>query len=201
VPDRHHLAGTISAAGFASGDRFVVGVWDRSPIGPFADVMWAHPDGTRTLVVGTERAGAFVGSVYRFDGVVVTDLDARCDGRVLAVATPRLELGLTGGRRIPLGPPRPAWFTRRVEGPIARRAMGVRTFGTSPTGVDEWYRARSWRWAASGHAAVDGRDLGALGPLDPPVRFGFSEPPRRPAIVRVHPVLLDGHGAVQLGAR
>jgi hypothetical protein len=31
--------------------------------------------------------------------------------------------------------------------------------------------------------------LGALGPLDPPAGFGFSEFPRRPAIVRCSPLL------------
>jgi hypothetical protein len=201
VADRYDLDGTISAAGFASGDRFVVGVWARSPIGPFADVMWARPDGTRTLLVGTAGAGAFVGSVYGFDETVVDDLDARCDGRTLTVAHPRLSLRLVGGRSVPLGPARPAWFTRRIEGPIARRVMGVSTYGTSPSGVHEWYRATGLRWVVRGEAALDGRDLGALGPVDPPVRFGFSEPPRRPAIVRVRPRLADPLGAVRLAGR
>jgi hypothetical protein len=198
VADRYELGGTISAAGFASGDRFVVGVWTRSPIGPFADVMWARPDGTRALLVGSPRAGAFVGSVYRFDETLVADLDARCDGRTLTVVHPRLALRLEGGRSMPLGPARPAWFTRRVEGPIARRVMGVATFGTSPSGVHEWYRATGLRWVVRGAATLDGHDLGALGPVDPPTRFGFSEPPRRPAIVRVRPRLADPLGAVRL---
>ena len=38
---RFELAGVIGAAGFASGDRVVVGHWHRSPIGPMSDVMWA----------------------------------------------------------------------------------------------------------------------------------------------------------------
>ena len=34
-------------------------------------------------------------------------------------------------------------------------------------------------------ASLDGADLGALGPLSPPVRFGFSSAPATPAIVDV----------------
>jgi hypothetical protein len=47
----YELDGTISNVAFASGDRFVVGQWARSPIGPMNDVMWARPDGTRVLLV------------------------------------------------------------------------------------------------------------------------------------------------------
>ena len=89
--------------------------------------------------------------------------------------------------RIPVR--RPAWFTRYVEGPIARATMGVRTYGTSPTGVREWYRADAYRRLVAATGSVDGRDLGAMAPVDPPARFGFSEPPRRPSWVEVRPLL------------
>jgi hypothetical protein len=45
-----------------------------------------------------------------------------------------------------------------------------------------------------GSAAVDGVDLGDLRPVDPPVRFGFSDPPRRPSMVTVRPRLVDPSG-------
>lgn len=58
---RHRLVGTISSAGSASGDRFVVGSWSTSPIGPFTDVFWAPPAGERILLVGPDREAGFDG--------------------------------------------------------------------------------------------------------------------------------------------
>jgi hypothetical protein len=79
---------------------------------------------------------------------------------------------------------------------VARALHGVRTYGISSTGVREWYRVDGWRPVVSGRASVAGRDLGALGPVDPPCRFGFSEPPRRPTITAVRPLLEDPSGAL-----
>ena len=67
--------------------------------------------------------------------------------------------------------------------------MGVRTYGVSPTGVQEWYRADRWCPVSAGAAAVAGVDLGPIGPVDPPCGFGFSEPPKRPSITAVRPLL------------
>ena len=71
------------------------------------------------------------------------------------------------------------------ETPIARRLMGVECYGTSPRGATEWYQTRGWRWVTSAEGRLDGRDLGALTTLRPPLGVGFSEPPARPSIVDV----------------
>ncbi|MFP5320069.1 MAG: hypothetical protein ACLGI2_17475 [Acidimicrobiia bacterium] len=169
-----------------------------SPLGAIADLMWAAPDGTRRLVAPDDRVAAFVSAVYRFDEVVVSDLTARVEGRSLTVEAPELglELRARAGRGWPIPLPGPAWFHRRLAGPIARRALGVETYGVSPTGVREWYRARWYRPLVEARATLGGEDLGALGPLDPPVGFGFSEPPRRPSMVWVRPLLHDPSGGV-----
>jgi hypothetical protein len=145
------LLGVIASAGFASGDRFVCGVWQRSPLGPIADLMWAAPDGRRRLVAGTAETAAFVSAVYGFDEVVVDPgFSGRiAAGRVVAVDAPLLGLRLRAraGRGWPiplLGPP---WVTRYLAAPVARRVMGVQTYGASPSGVREWYRARWYRRA------------------------------------------------------
>jgi len=195
---RFDLDGTISAAGFASGDRFVVGIWPVSPLGPMADVMWVDPDGRRTLLAPDGAAAAFVASVYRFDDVVVDPFRWDGDGRRTRVCGGRLELDLEGGAGVALPVARPCWVTRHIEAPLARALLGVSTYGVSPTGVQEWYRALGLRRVVRGRAALDGRDLGALAPVDPPVGVGFSEPPRRPSIVRVRPRLVDPLGAVQI---
>ena len=70
-----------------------------------------------------------------------------------------------------------------MEAPIARRLLHVEAYGVSPSGVREWYQASRYRPLTAARATRDGVDLGPLGPLTPPVRFGFSEPPRRPSLV------------------
>lgn len=55
MPGTETLRGSITSLGFDSGHRFVIGDWRHSPIGPFADVMWALPDGHRVLLAGRPR--------------------------------------------------------------------------------------------------------------------------------------------------
>ena len=162
------------------------------------DLMWATPDGERRLVASSEEVSAFVSAVYRFDRTEVADLQCEVDDHRLDLYAPDLGLELHlqagAGWRIPFR--RPAWFTRWVEAPAARRLLGVRTYGVSPTGVREWYRADVYRPLIDARGWADGRDLGELRPLDPPVGFGFSEPPRRPSMVWVRPLLHDPSGAL-----
>jgi hypothetical protein len=160
--------------------------------------MWATPAGERRLVTSTEEVAGFVSAVYGFDRTDVSPLHCDLDDRRLDLSAPglglELELRSGPGWRIPFR--RPAWFTRWVEAPVARRLLGVRTYGVSPSGVREWYRADVYRPVVDARASVGSRDLGALRPLDPPVRFGFSEPPRRPSMVWVRPLLHDPSGAL-----
>ena len=187
--DRVELRGVIASSGFASGHRVVVGHWADGPLGAMTDVMWADPDGRRTLVAPSDAVADLITSVYAFDAVEVTDVEVVTGHRRLLVRTGRRELELMAGRGIRLPVPRPAWVTRFVEAPVARALMGVQTYGTSPSGVREWYRADGYRRLASARAALDGVDLGAMAPVDPPCGFGFSEPPRRPSWVEVRPLL------------
>jgi len=183
------MNGTISSTGFASGDRFVVGHWERSPIGPTVDVMWARPDGTRVLLAPDDLTAEFVTSVYSFDEVLVVSFDVMSQPDHLRLSAGTVRLDLRAGATVIRLPPRPLWFTRWVERPVARTVLGVRTWGTSPTGVQEWYQAVSCKFLRSASGSVDGEDLGAMAPLHPVCGFGFSESPRRPSMVRVRPVL------------
>jgi hypothetical protein len=193
---RHRLSGRIAAVGFTSGDRVVVGHWDESPIGPFVDLMWAEPSGRRVLVVPDGAVGRFITAVYDFDDVVeAPDLSAGWDGRELTVAGAGRRIELTVGRGVPF-PPRPLWVTRWVERPIGRLVTGSVTWGTSPTGVREWYPARRVHLVRHARADRDGRDLGALRPPRPPLGVGFSEPPRWATLTEVAPRLEDPTGAL-----
>ncbi|WP_419863719.1 hypothetical protein [Candidatus Poriferisodalis sp.] len=178
------LRGSITSVGFASGHRFVIGDWRHSPIGPFADIMWAQPDGRRMLLAEPAVA-AYIVSVYPFDEVRDQAVTAERKGRIYTVASDGLRLDMKIGLATLRLPPRPRRITSTVENWCARKLLDVRTHGTSPTGVVEWYRTRSARRVVAATASLDGVDLGSLAPLDPPLGFGFTDPSRQPSHVRL----------------
>lgn len=198
------MEGTIAGCGFASGDRFVAGIWEQGPLGPMNDLMWAQPNGARVLLAGDQRVASYVGGVYDFDQVEVVEFDVRESTPTrLCLRAGAIELDLEarpGPRVFALRPKalrRARWWIR-VEDvalrPLVGRfllkgAEGVRGYGLSPSGVREWYAIDSYSPVVAAKGAIGGQDLGAMAPLDPPVRFGFSEFPRRPALVRCAPIL------------
>ena len=192
----YELDGTITHAGFSSGHRFVVGRWFDSPIGPMVDVMWARPDGTRVLLVDRPDAARFITAVYDFDVVEVVALSCVAGDDTMTVTAGEVRLSVWAGRRwpIPLAGARRRVVFRPLERLVARITLGVSTFGESPTGVYEWYRADAYRRLVAARASLSGADLGRLVPFGAPARFGFSEPPRSPAVVRVRPRLEDRSG-------
>jgi hypothetical protein len=198
------LEGRIAASGFSSGHRFVVGAWDEGPFGAMTDVMWADPRGRRRLLAPSEEVARFVGGVYDFDEVAVVDFEvAQGSDHHIELRAGSLDIDLEAGRSLRLFSLRPRWFRRsrwwvRVEDALLRPlagalvlqgAEGVRAFGVSPSGVTEWYRIDAYRPLVRARASLGGRDLGEMGPLDPPAGFGFSEFPRAPALVSCSPVL------------
>ncbi len=183
------MVGSIVSSGFASGDRVVVGHWSETPIGPLTDVMWAAPDGRRTLFVPSREAADFVGGVYEFDRTEVVPFEVVRTGRTLDVRAGDRALHFVSRRGITIPVPRPAAFTRWVEAPLAKGLLGVVVHGTSPTGVREWYRADRWAPLRRAAARVGGTPLGKMAPVSPSCGFGFSEPPARPSWVDVRPLL------------
>jgi hypothetical protein len=200
---RIELEGCIAGVGFASGDRFVIGLWRRGPLGQMTDVMWAQPDGKRVLLAPTKEAADFIGSIYDFDEVRVVDVRVTESAEGFEVSAGAVRVEARGGPPYRLFALRPRMLRRallwvRVEDFLLRRAIGrlllggaegVRAFGQTRSGLKEWYRIDSYRPIVAAHATVDRRDLGALRPLSPPLGFGFSEFPLRPAIVACSPVL------------
>lgn len=163
MPVIETLRGSITSVGFDSGHRFVVGDWRHSPIGPFADIMWALPDGRRVLL-GDATVAAYVVSVYPFDEVRDQAVTAERAGRSYTARSHGLKLDMKIGLATLRPPPRPRWITATVENWCARKLLGVRTHGTSPTGVVEWYRTRSARRVVAATASLDRVDLGSLAP-------------------------------------
>lgn len=192
VMDR--FVGHIAGIGTASGTRLVAGLWDSSPFGRFADVMIEDTAGRRTLLAPERAIADYVGATYTFDDVVVAPVTWTLTARRLTLEGGVLQLAADIGGRTILGrllglvPARlatsPRWLT--LIDPAARVLVkGVRTAGSAGNGRREYYGALSVRSITGASASWRGTDLGALAPVDPPVRFGFSSAPPSPALVSV----------------
>ena len=191
---RERFEGRIAGVGSTSGIRVVVGRWDASPWGSFADVMIEDASGHRVLLAPDERVREFVAATYTFDEHVIEPVTVTDTADGWQVTTPSLSLTLAVGGRTPLGmllglvPDRlataPAWCG--AIDPVARVVMkGVRTKGTAGNDRREWYGATSVVTIDAMRGVWRGTDLGELRPVDPPCRFGFSSTPTRPSVTSV----------------
>lgn len=191
---RHRFIGQIAGVGSTSGTRVVVGRWQHSPLGSFADAMVETVAGHRVLIAPSEEVSAYVRSTYVFDEVRVEPITVTVEGSRWLVRSPSLTLELETGGRLPLGHllrgiPRavathPAWAV--VCDPVARVVLrGVRTRGAAVGERREFYGATDTRAVRSASGSFDGVPLGGLAAVDPPCRFGFSSTPRRPSVTDV----------------
>ena len=202
-PIRVVLEGSITGLGFASGERFVLGLWGRGPLGAMQDVMWARADGTRILLASRPEAASFISGVYSFDRTEVVSFDVLRAGQRVSVTAGPLELEFEMDDANRLFSLRPRFLRRsltwvRVEDALFRPLVGrlllrgardVRAYGVNKSGVRQWYRIDSYRKVSTASGAVDGTDLGSLTSLQPPLGFGFSGFPQQPAFVECSPVL------------
>ena len=187
---RQRFEGRIAGVGSTSGVRVVVGRWERSPMGAFADAMVATAEGRRVLLAPSREVADFVAATYSFDEVRIEPFDVTGDA-TWQVRSPSLTLVLAVGRRTWLGrllrlvPRRlgtsPAWCT--VTDPVARVVLrGVRTRGSAGGGRREYYAATDHRAVVSASGTFDGVGLGGLAPVSPEPGFGFSSTPPRPSV-------------------
>ena len=192
--------GWIAGLGTSGGLRVVIGHWPTSPLGAFTDVMVERPDGHRILLAPDEGVAEFVGATYTFDetrlGAVAHEEFGAHEGfgHCHRVVTDDLKVTLRVGGRPALG-----WLLRAVPSrlaaaprwiaaldAIARRVLpGVRTVGTAGGGRTEYYGARDLHRVVDAAVTFEGRDQGALGPVRPPVHFGFGSTPTAPSLVRI----------------
>ena len=191
---RHRFVGAIAGVGSSSGVRVVVGRWRESPFGPFADAMVETASGHRVLVAPTREVADYVAATYSFDEIRVEDIAVSGPDAVWQVRSRSLTLTLGVGERTFLGrllalvpapvATHPAWAS--AADPFSRVVLrGVRTRGTAVAGRREWYGATEVRAVVRMQGRFDEVDLGALAPVDPPCRFGFSSTPKRPSVTSV----------------
>lgn len=196
----HAFTGHIAGIGTRSGTRLVLGMWDITAMGSFADAMIEDADGHRTLVAPRQEVADFIATTYSFDEIVIAPVtvDQR-PGRWTMTATD-LDISFVPGQRLWVSPllhavpppvrRSPTWA--RLCNPIASRLMpGVQTFGSAGSGRTEWYAARDVRGIDSSSVRWRGADLGALAPLTPPVRFGFASAPARPSLTALTSYVQD----------
>ena len=193
-PSRQWFRGQIAGVGSSSGVRVVVGHWTDTPLGEFSDAMVETAAGHRVLLAPHWEASEFIGATYSFDEVRIEPFTVEVVGRTWQVRSTSLELDLTVGGRTKVGallraiPTRvaesPAWCT--VTDPLARVTMrGVRTRGKANRQRTEWYGATDSHRIEAMTGRFDGTDLGTLGDVSPPTKFGFSSTPRRPSVTTV----------------
>jgi hypothetical protein len=192
---RSRFRGEIVGVGSQSGVRIVVGRWRSSPLGSFTDVMVETAEGHRILLAPSQEVSQFVAATYSFDSVRIEDVRVgeNLDGHwSVRSASLHLDVAFGGrtllGRLLQLVPTRiaesPAWCT--VTDPVARVALhGVRTRGSARDGRREWYGATDHRAVIDVSGSFDGAGLGALRPVLPSPRFGFSSTPAAPSITQV----------------
>ena len=186
--------GHIAGIGTASGLRAVVGIWQHSPFGSFADVMVQEKPGHRILLAPNRDIADFIAATYSFDEVRVQDVSAVLAGRALAVDANLLHIRARIGARTLLGKglrtvPRPLavhprWLSA-ISPMAALAAPGARTFGTAGNGRLEYYGVSDLHHVTSAVVHWQGDDAGRLADIRPPVTFGFSSVPPRPSVARV----------------
>jgi hypothetical protein len=200
------FTGHIAGAGTGSGLRIVVGTWDMSPFGAFADVMLQTNEDERVLLAPDDTVAEFVSSTYHFDRVELSQVSASLGDDVLTVAAESFDARIDIGgpapidRLLRLVPPQmatsPRWL--RAIDPVAARVMpGVHTYGTAGNGRSEYYGVRRSRRITAIDGQYRGVPFGGLAPLRPPVGFGFSSAPPSPSIVAVTTTIDESRQAIR----
>ena len=190
-PGDWRFEGRIAGLGSTSGVRVVIGRWDTTPMGSFADVMVEDQSGHRVLLAPNDDVAELLQQTYRFDEVVLGPVAVADTEAGWRVTGPGLEAWLDVGSRTPIGwllsrlPRRlataPRWLT--VINPAAQIILkGVKTRGSAGQGRTEFYGAYDVRAVVAAGGRWRETELGTLTRVDPPVRFGFGSTPAVPAV-------------------
>ena len=204
--DREVFTGWIAGLGTDSGHRVVVGHWPRSPFGVVTDAMVEDPAGHRTLYAPTPQLAEFLAAAYRFDEVRVAPCRARPSSPGWTVEAGSLRVSFASGRRpllgwllwvMPTPLTRTPWWVGLVDVAARRVLPGVRTRGRTRDGRRQWYGARDLHPIIAADVTLEGRGLGTLRAVRPPVGFGFGSVPARPSLVHLTTIIEaadPGHG-------
>ncbi len=113
--------------GSTSGVRVVVGWWQQTPFGSFADAMVERPDGHRILLAPTRQVADLISTTYVFDEVRIEPVEARAWSGVSPPAAAAHAPGHGAGRGEPVsgqGPSR-VGATWEVDSPSLHLELEV----------------------------------------------------------------------------
>ena len=184
--------GRISSCGFSSGNRIVVGDWKKSPLGPFTNVMWAKPDGTRVLLSPSEEHADYVSALYNFEEVHVVPIEVNRQRRGIDIVADSLNVSFEWKRGIGIPFSRPKWIISTIEQWVAGAVFGTKTHGLTYNGLREWYCIYNLSPINHAKASYEGEDLGVVSKFEVDACFGFSEPPKKPSSVRLRSMIESG---------
>ena len=184
--------GRISSCGFSSGNRIVVGDWKKSPLGPFTNVMWAKPDGTRVLLSPSEEHADYVSALYNFEEVHVVPIEVNRQRRGIEIVADSLSVSFEWKRGIGIPFSRPKWIISTIEQWVAGAVFGTKTHGLTCNGLREWYCIYKLSSIKHAKASYEGEDLGVVSKFEIDACFGFSEPPKKPSSVRLRSMIESG---------
>ena len=187
--------GWIAGLGTDSGYRVVIGHWRTSPYGGGGPTRWSKTG--QAAAPCMRRPSSWPGS----SAPPIASTTSRSP-----LATPGARVR-TGGCRpdhyssrspsdaascwgwllwvMPAGLARTTWWVSLLDLGARRLLPGVRTRGRSRDGRRQWYGAQDQHPIIAADATLDGRSLGMLRPVQPPVGFGFGSVPRRPSLVHL----------------
>ncbi len=178
--------GRITSCGFSSGDRIVIGIWEKSPFGIFADIMWARPDGKKILIAPNQEIADYIHSLYDFDEVKIEDIKIERKSKEIIFNCNDIECQFNWGKEISfLIKRRPLWFVSTIEYFFGWLIFRTKTHGKTKNGRKEWYVVDNISRLKDARAEVSGKDLGEYTKFYPKANFGFSDPPNMPASVLV----------------
>jgi len=178
--------GRITSSGFESGDSLIIGDWEESPLGPFTNIMWSKPDGSRVLLSPSSEHADFVSSLYDFDEIKITEFIANRDENRISIETDLLIVSMSWGRKLPLPFPRPLWFISSIENLFGKMIFGSSTYGFARDGSREWYSIRGISRVSHAEANSLGLDFGKIAKTSLSKPFGFSSPPNTPSSIMVN---------------
>tara|TARA_Y100000588_G_scaffold271042_1_gene286728 strand:+ start:1038 stop:1622 length:585 start_codon:yes stop_codon:yes gene_type:complete len=184
--------GRISSCGFSSGNRIVVGDWKKSPLGPFTNVMWAKPDGTRVLLSPSEEHADYVSALYNFEEVHVVPIQVNRQRRGVEIVADSLNVSFEWKRGFGIPFSRPKWIISTIEQWVAGAVFGTKTHGLTCNGLREWYCIYNLSSINHAKASYEGEDLGVVSKFEVDACFGFSEPPKKPSSVRLRSMIESG---------
>ena len=153
--------------------------------------MWAKKDGTRVLIAPNQEIADYVTAMYSFDEVILEEVSTTMSERSIKVDCNTMELEFSWNRGFPIPFKRSLLFIQTIELFFAKLIFSTRTYGITKDNRKEWYAIDRVSHITSAKANINSQNAGDFKPMREPCKFGFSEAPKNPLLVRLEPIFSD----------